>query len=124
MRTILDCVSGLLTFPELSDPLDSNLAQQHYAGDGIYETRIQEHTAQHAKNLTMAEWKEKLTDGYVPSSAPASSPLQSPLSRGGSSAPFTFGASSPGLFTFGETPEPPPVPSPDAFVFRAPSDET
>ena len=60
VRTVLDCVYGLLLNPDVDDPLDSNLALAFYDDSGVYEAQIVEHTRLHAAARTFEEAAEEL----------------------------------------------------------------
>ena len=59
MRTIFDCVYGLLLQPDVSDPLDSVLALSFFQASGEYETQIINHTNKYAKR-TRGQWQKIL----------------------------------------------------------------
>ena len=48
VRTLLDCVFGLLLSPDQTDPLDSSLTLGFYQADGTYEVHTHTHTCTHA----------------------------------------------------------------------------
>ena len=60
IQTVLNCVYGLLLNPDVSDPLDSNLALLYYKADGQYEANIIEHIKFNA-NKSRKQWLTELT---------------------------------------------------------------
>jgi len=62
MKTVLDCVYGLLLYPETDDPIDSGLAMQFFNDHAGYEVGISDHVAKHAKTKTLAQWKDELLE--------------------------------------------------------------
>jgi len=56
---ILQCIYGLLLNPDVSDPLDTNLALAYYEADGSYEASIMEYVNLHAKK-TREAWAREL----------------------------------------------------------------
>ncbi|KAH3762366.1 ubiquitin-conjugating enzyme E2 [Pelomyxa schiedti] len=64
MAMVLDCVYGLLLFPETQDPLDSTLAHQFFADKTAYEHSIQNHIFSVAEaKRSMEEWVREITKG-------------------------------------------------------------
>ena len=61
VKSVLDCIYGLLLAPDVDDPLDSTLALARANSDGGYEGRIIAHTTRFARRKTMDEWEEELT---------------------------------------------------------------
>jgi len=59
INTILHCIYGLLLNPDVSDPLDTNLALSFYEANGIYESDIMEHVKKFASK-TREQWKNEL----------------------------------------------------------------
>jgi ubiquitin-protein ligase len=59
IKTIFDCIYGLLLQPDTNDPLDSVLALSFFQASGEYETQIMNHTKKYANN-TKTEWKSIL----------------------------------------------------------------
>lgn len=57
VKMILECVYGLLLNPDVSDPLDTNLAMQFYDGNGQYEATIMEEVKASATR-TRGEWRK------------------------------------------------------------------
>ena len=53
---ILQCIYGLLLNPDISDPLDTNLASSFYEANGVYEADIMAHVNKYARK-TQSEWK-------------------------------------------------------------------
>uniref|UniRef100_A0A0G4HFP5 UBC core domain-containing protein n=1 Tax=Chromera velia CCMP2878 TaxID=1169474 RepID=A0A0G4HFP5_9ALVE len=60
IRTVLDCVFGLLLTPDASDPLDSDLALKFYDDSGEYEATVTQHVALHASK-SLESWEAELT---------------------------------------------------------------
>lgn len=60
MKTVLNCVYGLLLQPDKHDPVDTTLSLEYHAG-GAYEVSIQEHVRKHC-NLTRSEWSKVLQE--------------------------------------------------------------
>jgi ubiquitin-protein ligase len=60
IQLILQCVYGLLLNPDVSDPLDTNLALSYYNADGTYEAQIMVYVDKYAKK-TREEWKKELS---------------------------------------------------------------
>jgi len=60
VRMVLDCVYGLLLYPETDDPIDSNLAMIFFNNKINYEKGITEHVKKHAKAKSAAEWRAEL----------------------------------------------------------------
>ncbi|KAH3732350.1 ubiquitin-conjugating enzyme E2 [Pelomyxa schiedti] len=64
MAMVLDCVYGLLLFPETQDPLDSTLAHQFFADKTAYEQSIQNHILSVPEaRRSMEEWVREITEG-------------------------------------------------------------
>lgn len=59
MSTILNCIYGLLLNPDVTDPLDTNLASLFYEANGSYEAQIMEYVDRHARQ-TREIWREQL----------------------------------------------------------------
>ena len=59
ISTILECVYGLLLNPDVTDPLDTNLALKYYEATGEYEADIMKHVNKYA-NKTREAWKSEL----------------------------------------------------------------
>jgi len=57
---ILQCIYGLLLNPDISDPLDTNLAMMFYEATGQYETQIMEHVNKYAFK-TRTQWEKELS---------------------------------------------------------------
>jgi ubiquitin-protein ligase len=60
IKTVLDCIYGLLLAPDVDDPLDSTLALARADDSGSYEGKIIAHTAAYARGGTMDSWEEEL----------------------------------------------------------------
>ena len=60
IKTVLDCVYGLLLAPDVDSPLDSTLALARADDSGSYEGKIIAHTAAYARVRTMDSWEEEL----------------------------------------------------------------
>ena len=62
---VLDHVYGLLLAPEMTDPIDTNLAFEFHRaakeGGDAYRHRIAAHCAKHARAMTRAQWTEALS---------------------------------------------------------------
>ena len=56
---ILECIYGLLLNPEVSDPLDTNLAMLYYEANGQYEAEIMKHVNKYALK-SREQWKKEL----------------------------------------------------------------
>jgi len=68
MKMVLDCIYGLLLYPETDDPLDTSLALQFFNNPSSYEADIQAHVQKHAAGKTVDQWKaELLADEEEPS---------------------------------------------------------
>jgi len=61
IKQVLDCVYGLLLYPETDDPLDTTLAMQFHSNPSAYESDIAKHVQKHAKSKNMTEWRAELT---------------------------------------------------------------
>jgi len=61
MKQVLDCVYGIMLYPETDDPLDTNLAMQFHSNRPKYEADIAKHVHKHAKAKNMIEWRAELT---------------------------------------------------------------
>ncbi len=59
MATVLNCVYGLLLFPETADPLDSNLAMQFFQDRALYESNIRANVDKYA-SMSFKKQKENL----------------------------------------------------------------
>jgi ubiquitin-protein ligase len=59
VRTILDCVYGLFLNPDITDPLDTNLAMMYYEANGEYEASIIKHVQKYAYKSRVA-WRDDL----------------------------------------------------------------
>jgi ubiquitin-protein ligase len=60
VKTVLDCVFGLLLAPDVDSPLDSTLALARADDSGSYEGKIIAHTAAYARSGTLDSWEEEL----------------------------------------------------------------
>jgi len=60
VSVLLQCVYGLLLNPDVSDPLDSNLAMMFYDASGQYEGNIMKHVLEHAHDKSRSMWKKQL----------------------------------------------------------------
>lgn len=60
VKTILECVYGLLLNPDVTDPLDTGLAFSFYEGSGQYEAKIIAHRMLYAAKSRQA-WKVELS---------------------------------------------------------------
>ena len=60
ISTILECVYGLLLNPDVTDPLDTNLALMYYEATGAYEANIMRYVNKHA-GKTREAWKIELS---------------------------------------------------------------
>ncbi|AYV75329.1 MAG: putative bifunctional E2/E3 enzyme [Terrestrivirus sp.] len=56
---ILNCIYGLLLNPDVSDPLDTNMALLYYEANGQYEADILENVNKYASK-TREQWKKEL----------------------------------------------------------------
>jgi ubiquitin-protein ligase len=63
LRTVMECIYGLLLNPDYDDPLDSGLALEFYQGSGTYEDSIRQHVTRHATQRTRRVWKQLLAAG-------------------------------------------------------------
>jgi ubiquitin-protein ligase len=59
MTMILQCIYGLLLNPDVSDPLDTNLAALYYEATGQYEAQILEYVTKYALK-TRDQWRKEL----------------------------------------------------------------
>ena len=66
VKTVLDCIYGLLLAPDVDDPLDSTLALARADDSGGYEGKIIAHTTLFATTAgtgkTMDQWEKELTE--------------------------------------------------------------
>lgn len=62
MKMVLDCVYGLLLYPETDDPLDSSLALQFFNNPTQYENDIQAHVTKHASGKSMEQYRQELLE--------------------------------------------------------------
>mmetsp|Transcript_82688 Transcript_82688/g.267710 ORF Transcript_82688/g.267710 Transcript_82688/m.267710 type:complete len:1775 (+) Transcript_82688:57-5381(+) len=63
VRSIIDCIYGLLLNPDYEDPLDSTLALEFYEASGVYEDSIRRHVAKHAGGRSRDEVRQSLLNG-------------------------------------------------------------
>jgi len=66
---IIECVYGLLLNPDVSDPLDTNLALKFYEANGEYEATIIEHVEEYGSK-SREEWKKELEPNVEPKVVP------------------------------------------------------
>jgi ubiquitin-protein ligase len=59
ISVILNCIYGLLLNPDVSDPLDTNMALLYYEANGQYEADILEYVNKYASK-TREQWKKEL----------------------------------------------------------------
>ena len=60
IKTVLDCLYGLLLVPDVDSPLDSTLALARADDSGGYEGKIIAHTQTYARGGTMDSWEKEL----------------------------------------------------------------
>ena len=65
IKTVIDCIYGLLLTPEFDDPLDATLALKRASGDGLYESSIIEHTNKWASLMKVKDWVHELEKSGV-----------------------------------------------------------
>jgi ubiquitin-protein ligase len=59
MSKILAVIYGLLLSPDIQDPVDTVLALDHYAANGIYEMNVIDHVKKYATK-SRSDWLKEL----------------------------------------------------------------
>jgi len=62
MKQVLDCVYGLMLYPETDDPLDTTLALEFHSNAANYNRSISEHVKKHAQSKTKDAWRQELLE--------------------------------------------------------------